>query len=60
MVITLSLEDSVNYLDGSWEAYRIEEDTIERLIRENITESTAVVLVDGTIAFYVSSPGVIL
>jgi hypothetical protein len=53
MIITLSLEDSVNYLEGSWEAYRIEEDTLERCIREDITEPVAVVLVDGVVAFYV-------
>ena len=46
MVITLSLEDSVNYLDGSWLAYRIEEDTLERWIRAGVTEPTAVVLGD--------------
>ena len=46
MVITLSLEDSVNYLDGSWLTYRIEEDTLERWIRAGVTEPTAVVLGD--------------
>jgi hypothetical protein len=60
MVITLSLEDSVNYLDGSWLAYRIEEDTLERWIRARGTEPTAVVLIDGTVAFYIMKPGVVL
>ena len=60
MILTLSLEDSVHYLEGGWDAYRIEEDVLDDLSHQGVTEPVAVVLVDGTTAFYVSSPGVVL
>ena len=61
MTITLTDEQSILYLEGGWDAYRIEEDILDHLDRQHITEPVAVILCDGSaVAFYVTKPGVIL
>jgi hypothetical protein len=52
---------SILYLEGHWEAYRVEEDVLDHLRREGITQPVAVVLSDhSAVAFYVPPPGVVL
>src|SRR5262249_42541115 len=61
MTIILTDEQSILYLEGGWDAYRIEEDILEHLDRQHITEPVAVVLSDrSAVAFYVTQPGVVL
>jgi hypothetical protein len=61
MTIRLTDEQSILYLDGGWEAYRVEEDILDHLDRLGITEPVAVILSDGSaVCFYVTKPGVIL
>lgn len=60
MVVILTDEQSTQYLEGSWEAYRIEEDVLNDLEKQGVNEPVAVCLRDGTTAFYVTAPGVIV
>jgi hypothetical protein len=61
MTIRLTDEQSILYLDGGWEAYRVEEDILDYLDRIGVWEPVAVVLSDGSaVCFYVTPPGVIL
>jgi hypothetical protein len=61
MTIRLTEEQSILYLDGGWDAYRIEEDILDDLARQEVTEPVAVVLSDGSaVCFYVTTPGVIV
>jgi hypothetical protein len=61
MTIILTDEQSILYLEGGWDAYRVEEDVLEHLDRQGVTDPVAVVLSDGSaVAFYVTKPGVIL
>jgi hypothetical protein len=62
MIYILSEDDSLLYLDcHSWDAYDVEERTVEDLIQREVTEPVAVVLSDrSAVAFYVVSPGVVL
>jgi hypothetical protein len=55
MTIMLSFEQSVAYLEGQYPAFLVELDTVETLYLRGITEPTAVILVDGTVAFYVAN-----
>jgi hypothetical protein len=61
MTLILTNEQSLLYLDGGWDAYRVEEDVLDYLDRQSVTEPVAVVLSDhSAVAFYVTKPGVIL
>jgi hypothetical protein len=61
MTIRLTDEQSILYLDGGWEAYRVEEDILDYLDRIGVWEPVAVVLSDASaVAFYVTPPGVIV
>jgi hypothetical protein len=61
MTITLTDEQSIRYLEGGWDAFRVEEDILDDLTRQGITEPVAVVLSDrSAVAFYVTKLGVIL
>jgi len=61
MTIILTEDQSILYLEGGWDAYRIEEDVLDDLDRQHITEPVAVILADhSAVAFYVTNPGVIL
>jgi hypothetical protein len=61
MTITLTDEQSLLYLEGGWDAYRVEEDVLDDLARQGVTDPLAVVLSDrSAVAFYVTKPGVIL
>jgi hypothetical protein len=54
-------EQSILYLEGGWDAYHVEEDILDLLERQHITELVAVVLSDlSAVAFYVTKPGVIV
>jgi hypothetical protein len=55
VIYLLSEDDSIAYLDrNSWDAYDVEERIVEELIRQEVTESVAVVLSDrSAVAFYV-------
>jgi hypothetical protein len=61
MTIRLTDEQSILYLDGGWDAYRVEEDILDYIDDHGIYEPVAVVLSDGSaVCFYVTPPGVIL
>ena len=60
MVLILTDAQSIAYLDGGWSAYRVEEDGLDDVTRQGIREPVAAVLSDGTTAFCVTEPGVIL
>ena len=61
MTYILTEDQSIAYLDGSWEAFRVEEDVLEDLDRQGVAEPVAVVLSDrSAVAFYVTASGVVL
>ena len=51
MTLQLSPAQSALWLEGAWASYRIEEDVIEQLDRDNITDLVIVILDNGTVAF---------
>ena len=55
MTITLTPEQSALYEEGGFSSWRIEEDIIELLDREGITEQVVVALDDGSIAFAITA-----
>ena len=54
MTYQLTLEQSLLWEIGHWEAYRIEEDVIEDLERRDITEQVIVLLDTGAVAFAIT------
>jgi hypothetical protein len=60
MTITLTPAQTALWLEGNWSAFHIEQDVIDDLDRQGVTEPVAVVLADGTVAFFVTAPGVIV
>jgi hypothetical protein len=54
MTIRLTDEQSIAYLDGGWEAYRVEEEILDYIDRKGVTEPVAVLLSDGIVGFYVA------
>jgi hypothetical protein len=60
MTITLTPEDSARWEQGGWLSLEIQETILEDIERQHIQEPVAVVLADGTVAFWVTEPGVIL
>jgi hypothetical protein len=61
MIIRLTNEQSILYLDDGWAAWCIEEDVLDDLARQGVTEPVAVLLSDASaVAFYVTAPGVIV
>jgi hypothetical protein len=52
MMYRMSEDDSIEYISDAWAA---EERILDDLIRQEITEPTAVMLSDGTTAFYVAT-----
>lgn len=61
MTVILTEEQSILYLEGGWDAYRIEEDVLDALSRQGVSEPVAVVLSDrSAVAFYITQPGVVL
>jgi hypothetical protein len=55
MTITLTPEQSALYEEGGFSSWRIEEDIVELLDREGITEQVIVALDDGSIAFAITA-----
>lgn len=47
--IILTPEQSALYEEGGWQSYRIEEDILEDLIRQDITEPVVVMLDTGEV-----------
>ena len=58
MKITLTPEESARWDEGGFAGWRTEEDILERLDREQITEPVVVVLATGEAAFWVTRKGV--
>jgi hypothetical protein len=55
MGITLSEDDSIAYLCGGWDALTIEDRTAWDLALQGVDSCVAVVLSDGTVAFYMEA-----
>lgn len=54
MTIILSEDQSLEYLSGGWEQYRVEEDILDDLMLRHRTEPVAVVLSDeSAVACYI-------
>jgi hypothetical protein len=61
MLYILDEDQSLQYLEGGWEAYAIEEYVLTDLALRDIQEPVAVVLSDrSAVALYVSTPGVVI
>jgi len=59
MIYLMSEEDSIAYLEGGWDAYNVEEIILADLFQREVAEPTAVLLSDGTTAFYVATGEII-
>ena len=59
MTYRMSEEDSIAYLEGGWDAYNVEEIILRDLVQREVSEPTAVLLSDGTTAFYVATGEII-
>ena len=59
MIYLMSEEDSIAYLEGGWDAYNVEEIILRDLCQREVAEPTAVLLSDGTTAFYVATGEII-
>ena len=59
MTYFMSEEDSIAYLEGGWDAYNVEEIILRDLVQREVAEPTAVLLSDGTTAFYVATGEII-
>jgi hypothetical protein len=55
MIVWMSEDDSIEYISDAWTAYALEERILDDLIRQEVTEPVAVLLSDGTTAFYVAT-----
>jgi hypothetical protein len=55
----MSEDDSIEYISDPWAALALEERILDDLCRREITEPTAVLLSDGTTAFYVATGDII-
>ena len=61
MTILLTDEQSILYLEGGWDAFRVEEDVLDDLTRQGVTEPVAVVLSDrSAVAFYIDGRGEVI
>jgi hypothetical protein len=56
MTVTLSLNQTMNWLQGNWLAYEVEETVLEDLDRQNITSPVAVVDPAGRPLFGITPP----
>jgi hypothetical protein len=56
MHLTLTPEQSQIWEEGGFSSWRVEEDVIELLDRQGITEQCVVTLDDGSIAFAITPP----
>ena len=55
MMYRMSEDDSIEYISDAWAAYALEERILDELIHREITDPVAVLLSDGTTAFYVAT-----
>jgi hypothetical protein len=55
MIVWMSEDDSIEYISDAWTAYALEERNLDDLIRQEVTDPVAVLLSDGTTAFYVAT-----
>ena len=61
MTILLTDEQSLLYLEGGWDAFRVEEDVLDDLTRQGVTEPVAVILSDrSAVAFYIDGRGEVI
>jgi hypothetical protein len=58
MTYPLSSQQSVQWIEGNWLAYEIEETVVEDLDRAGIHEVVVVTLDTGAVAFAVTAKGV--
>ena len=59
MIYWMSEDDSIEYISDPWAALALEERILDDLHRREISEPTAVLLSDGTTAFYVATGEII-
>jgi hypothetical protein len=55
----MSEDDSIEYISDAWTAYALEEQILDDVIRREISEPVAVLLSDGTTAFYIGEGHII-
>jgi hypothetical protein len=59
VIYWMSEDDSIEDISDAWAAYALEERILDDLTRQEVTESVAVLLSDGTTAFYVATGAVV-